>query len=249
MQKSNFEYPIRGNPVLNELKSAASIEIDSSGSELQKALKIIGYAHGLFTHNGANMPSSNDPLAILKEAQAGKSFRCVEYSTLAAGLLWAYNISARTIGLKTEDVETREYGAGHVVIEFWSSEHDKWVMSDVQAGMVPMHSGVPLSAYELQQALEKDELVKYVPVPGSKFIVDGSYDDKQNYTEWIREYLYFIDTPTSLTLGNEDKSKQQITMLVPLGVESPKTFQGMFTMNAVYTDNVANFYQKPVSNE
>ncbi|HVX48072.1 MAG TPA: transglutaminase domain-containing protein [Candidatus Saccharimonadales bacterium] len=109
-----FDYPIRNNPTLAELREASGIKTDLTKSTLENAKNIIGYVHNLFSHDGDNTPSSNDPLTILKEAQVGKSFRCVEYSTLAAGLLWASDIPARAVGLKTRDVETREYGAGHL---------------------------------------------------------------------------------------------------------------------------------------
>jgi hypothetical protein len=245
MQTLPFSYPVQNNPILDDLKRLADVKVDSAKNELEKDRAIIGYAHSLFTHDGDNTPLAADPLTILKEAKAGKSFRCVEYSTLAAGLLWAYGIPARTVGLKTQDVETREYGAGHVVIEFWSHDQAKWIMSDVQAGIIPFYQDKPLSAYELRQTLDEKHAAIYKPVADSRFAGDDApYGDKQNYSEWIHEYLYFIDTPVELTLGNEDKPRQQIAMLVPDGVKPPEMFQGMFKMNAVYTNSVADFYPK-----
>ncbi len=245
LQDFQFEYPIQGSPILSELKHLSGIELNSEKSELENAKDIIGYAHSLFTHDGDNNPSSADPLTILKEALAGQSFRCVEYSTLATGLLWANGIPARTIGLKTSDVETREYGAGHVVIEFWSDDLNKWVMSDVQAGLIAESENVPLSAYELRQHLDSGKPVNYIPVTGSKFVPNDPFGERPSYSDWIHEYLYFIDTPTSLTLGNEDKSKEQIAMLIPEGTQPPKTFQGMFEMNALYTHKPQDFYRTP----
>lgn len=237
-----FQYPIKHDPILADLKPVSGIKMDDGKSEIENIQVIIGYAHGLFTHNGDNTPSAADPLTILKEAQAGQSFRCVEYSTLAAGLLWAFGIPARTVGLKTSDVETREYGAGHVVIEFWSSHFQKWIMCDVQAGIIPQNQEVLLSAYEFSQNMGRNDDVTYLTVDGSRFLAGNPYGDKDSYADWINEYLYFIDTPIKLTLGNEDKWKQQIAMLVPLGVKLPKMFQGMFEMNAVYTHSVLDFY-------
>lgn len=231
--------------MLAQLKTLAEIKPDHTNSEIENAKAIIGYAHSLFAHNGDNMPSASDPLTILKEAQKGQSFRCVEYSILAAGLLWAHGIPARTIGLKTSDVETREYGAGHVVIEFWSRDLDKWVMSDVQAGLIVEYEDLPLSAYELKQCLDDKKPPNYIAVPHSSFNPDALYDGKPDYSDWIYEYLYYIDTPVSLTLGNEDRRKQRIVMLVPEGSPLPKTFQGMFEINAQYTHSSKNFYAKP----
>lgn len=237
-----FKYPSTGDKMFSTLKSLADVKSDSFVSEIDKVKFIIGYAHSLFGHDGNNTPSSSDPLTILKEAKAGKSFRCVEYSTLAAGLLWAYGVPARTVGLKTRDVETREYGAGHVVIEFWSSDYKKWIMCDVQAGVIPKKQNLLLSAYELKKELDQNKSVNFIPVNGSRHSGVRPYDDKKNYKEWIREYLYFIDTPIKLTLGNEDKRKQQIVMLVPKVAQPPIMFQGMFKMNATYTNSVSTFY-------
>jgi hypothetical protein len=243
--KIGFEYPSFDDPMLAELRDIAKVELDRGNSELEKARAVIGYAHGLFTHNGDNTPSSSDPLTIIKEAQSGKSFRCVEYSLLATALLWAHGIPARTVGLKTSDVETREYGAGHVVIEFWDSELNKWIMSDVQAGIIPTSDNKPLSAVELEQNMQQAAPLSYLPVQGSRFGAGGSFADMPAYEQWLKEYLYFFDTPVHTTFADVDRREEQIAMLVPLGVASPKMFQNMFEMNAVYTHSVADFYAEP----
>jgi hypothetical protein len=242
----SFKYPDANDPILSKLKELAAITFDSNASELEKIKVIIGYAHSLFTHNGDNSPSSSDPLTILKEAKSGKEFRCVEYSLLASALLWSYGIPSRVIGLKTSDVETRKYGAGHVVIEFWSKDHKKWIMCDVQAGIIPTFNNELLSAFELGEKVNQGLLVDYIPVNGSRFPSNKSFADMPAYIDWVREYLYFYDTPTAITFLDIDRKKQLIAMLVPLGVEPPKMFQGMFTMNAVYTHSVLDFYVKPV---
>lgn len=237
----NFQYPDLNDPILSELKTLGNIDLKPDVTELEKAKIVIGYAHGLFTHNGDNTPSSSDPLTIIKEAQAGQSFRCVEYSTLAAALLWAYAIPARTVGLKTSDVQTREYGAGHVVIEFWNSDYQKWIMCDVQAGIIPQTGGMLLSAFELGQKLGSAP-VDYVPVSGSRFSPERTYGDKENYAAWIEKYLYFFDTPVHLQFIDMDRPTEKIAMLIPLNVPAPKLFQNLFVMNAVYTRSVLDFY-------
>ena len=238
----SFEYPKLDDPRLAELRSLAIIELDDRMGELSNISTVIGFAHGLFTHDGKNNPSANDAVTILKEARAGQSFRCVEYSLLAVGLLWANGITARTIGLKTVDVETREYGAGHVVIEFWSKDFNKWVMSDVQAGIIPRSGDIPLSALELGQVIDRDAALDFTPVVNSRFDANQAYSEALSYADWIKEYLYFIDTPKHLTLAHKNMAAEQIVMLVPLGVTNPKSFQSMFDMNAIYTNNVPDFY-------
>lgn len=238
----HFKYSIADNSSLARLRQLADINIGSGTSEFHNAEAIVGYVHQLFAHDGDNEPSSADPLTILSEAKAGQSFRCVEYSILAVGLLWAHRIPARTIGLKTSDVETRKYGAGHVVIEFWSVDYNKWAMCDVQAGIIPTYDKIPISAYELASYLQSNEDVIFSPIKYSRFKQNARYGDKESYKEWIKEYLCFIDTPLDLTLDNGDRRKQQIVMLVPNDKKYPISFQGLFDMNALYTHSVKDFY-------
>jgi len=239
----NFKYPDINDPVLSELRNIANITFSPGASELERTKVIIGITHGLFTHNGDNEPSSIDPITIIKEAQVGMSFRCVEYCLLANALLWAYGIGSRVIGLKTSDVETRKYGAGHVVIEFWNSEIQKWVMCDVQAGIIPKLEDVLLSSLELGESIN-DNSLSYTVVDNSRFSHDGMFKDLSSYKDWVREYLYFFDTPIKTTFVNIDRRKEQIAMLIPLEVSPPKSFQGMFTMNAIYTHSTLDFYPK-----
>jgi hypothetical protein len=238
MADSLFRYPDISDPIFPELRNLATISFSSEENDLGKTKIITGYAHSLFTHNGDNEPSSSDPLTILKEAKSGKSFRCVEYSILACALLWAYDIPARMVGLKTRDVEIRKYGAGHVVIEFWDNNFHKWIMCDVQWGIIPKHKDSYLSAYELGERLNDSLTIQYEPVANSRF----NAKDTQKYGSWVKEHLYFIDTPSQVSFADTDKRKEQITMLVPEGVKPPKMFQNMFVMNAVYTNSVADFY-------
>lgn len=239
-------FPSSDDPLLQKLRGVTSFKLAPDMSEIAKASFIIGYAHNLFTHDGIGAPSANDPLTILLEAKAGKSFSCAEYSLLANGLLWAYGIPSRVVGLKTSDVETREYGAGHVIVEFWSHDLQKWVMSDVQAGLFADSDFMLLSAFELGQAIHESKNIEYSAVSGSNFDQDKPYDDMPSYTEWIREYHYFYDTPAHPNFEDKDRSKEQITMLVPVGVAPPKKFQNAFAMNVIYTTSVQDFYRKPL---
>lgn len=242
----NFLYPNGVDAVISELKEIANLTVDPNTTDLEKALDILGYAHGLFIHNGDRQPSANDPVTIIKEAKAGKKFRCVEYSLLGCALLWAYGIPSRVVGLKTSDVETREYGAGHVVVEFWTSMGQKWAMCDVQGGIIPSSEGVPLSALGLGDKVNQKLQIDYVPVSASRFASDSSFTNMEAYIEWVKEYLYFYDTPIEVTFEDIDRQKQKIAMLVPIGVKPPVKFQNMFKVNATYTQSVLDFYPKPL---
>lgn len=244
MSKTLFGFPDLNHPSLIELKRLTKLKVNYNGNVFENAYIILGYVHNLFSHNGDNQPTALDPITILSEAKAGKKFRCVEYSLLAMALLWAYEIPARVIGLKTKDVETREYGAGHVVIEYWDDELRKWVMCDVQFGLIPAKHNNLLSVYELREEIKLNNKLQFVTVKESRF-PNKSYPNMHSYIEWVKDYLYFIDTPKNITFLDLNLSKQEIVMLVPKNIKHPLMFQGLFKMNAIYTENVKDFYINP----
>lgn len=205
---------------LKELKELASIEIPAGSTKLKTALLVADFAHSAFSHNGDSQPSLSDPLTILREAQAGSSFRCVEYSHLAAWLMVAHGIDARTLNIMNKDVETMEYGAGHVVVEFYEGKQHGWVVADIQAGVVARHGGVLQSALELRDSLGDATLENF---KGDKFVAPkGKFGG--NYKEWLQPYLYFLDRSKRLNYEYSDDSEPHY-ILVPEGGKSPKYFQ------------------------
>ncbi len=218
------------NQLLDELKDTARLELPNDSSTLEIALSIARFANLAFSHNGDNHPSSSDPITILKEAQAGKKIRCVEYSHLAAWLMVANGIEARTVNILTKDVETREYGAGHVVIEFYEGEEHGWVMADIQAGLVFRRKDKLQSALELRDNLEHATLENF---DKSKFTeIVGMYGG--DYKAWIKPYLYFIDRPQKLNFEYSDDNLPHF-ILVPSGDNPPKYFQKTHKLNLIET--------------
>lgn len=240
----DFTYSDSNHPVLVELKKLVNIDLSTTNDEIEKIKILCGYAHTLFPHDGMNEPSSFDPITIINEAKQGQSFRCVEYSFIAACLCWAYGIKARTLSLKTSDVETREFGAGHVVLEFWSPENSKWVMVDVEAGCMFTCNNIYLSGLELGNAIENNFDIKLVHVNGS--VVPTEENIKQ-YIEWMRQYMYFYDTMLcQIYTTNQENNplKDKRIMLVPNGVKNPTVFQKVLPIpNTLYTHCVKDFYK------
>jgi len=224
---------------LSELRKLASLDIDASASKLEKALLVANFANTAFSHNGDNQPSHSDPLTILKEAQAGSQFRCVEYSHLAAWLMVAYGIEARTINIMMKNVETMEYGAGHVVVELYEGKKHGWVLADIQAGVVARNKEVLQSAFELRKSLGDSTIEHF---DGSEFIEPvGMFDG--NYIEWLKPYLYFLDKPKKLNFEYSDDSEPHL-ILVPSGDKPPEYFQETHKLDLVETTPEV-FYKTP----
>ncbi len=231
------DYTISSEDTKNllELKNRSNLDFDVK-NEFESIEAIIKYVHDLSGHNSDGYFEKNDPVSIYLDVLSGKQMRCVEFSALASALLRAFGVKSRIIGLKTEDVETREYGAGHVVVEFWSNDFMKWVMVDVQHAVMAYSHDEPLSVLELRNRLyagDKTITIKNLSKQRKDF----------DYLSWIYEYLFFIDTTITQDFSAHDKRHDKILMLVPEGVNRPKIFQNSFQMNVIHTEDPEDFYK------
>jgi hypothetical protein len=236
-----FSYPDLDNEYFKKLR--AQNYFDLVGVSLINQVKqITGYVHNLWKHDGNNVPQNSDPIEIINESKkAAKGFRCVEYSVVASALLWVYGIPSRVIGLKVKNIETIESGGGHVVIEFWNNELSKWIMVDVQAGVIAKNKETYLSCAELSDVLDAKENIDLECVENSNFNIGNQND----FIEWMYPYLYFIDTPVSvLNFGDDEKRiSQEKVLLSPVGATVPEVFQNKYKLSyAIVTHYIDDFY-------
>jgi hypothetical protein len=213
--------------------------------EFDRMLQVLDWTHSRWQHDGFNQPSESKTLVILAEADAGKSFRCVEYGIVLRSALASQGMKARTLGLKTRDVEVTRLGAGHVLTEVWSNEHRKWFLADAQFNVVPVRDGIPLNAVELQQTLIEGDSFELVDRQGPI-----SAARRKSYLEFIPHYLYYFDfkfDQRELPYGELAKlSDKTFLMLVPKGAKKPETFQRNSTMDyLLYTHSLGDFYIEP----
>ncbi|MDR2026793.1 MAG: transglutaminase-like domain-containing protein, partial [Prevotellaceae bacterium] len=173
LQKLRAEYPVDSLAALGS-------------SKLEKARIIASWVHGLWEHDGWNEPEKRDALYILDEVKKGRRFRCVEYGIVTTACLNAVGLKSRTLALKTKDVETKSSGAGHVVMEVFINDLDKWVMIDTQFDMITLSGGIPLNAVELQQAITERKDIEMLTTED---------EAKVTYISWIYPYLYYFSFP------------------------------------------------------
>jgi len=228
-QKLRAEYPIDSLAALGK-------------TDLDKARIIATWVHGLWEHDGWNEPEKRDALYILEEVKKGQRFRCVEYGIVTTACLNAIGLKSRTLSLKAKDVETRVSGAGHVLMEVFLPEQDKWVMIDPQFDMITLFNHVPLNAVELQQAITDGKEIE---------MLTSEEEAKTTYISWIYPYLYYfnfpfdnrenVDSPDRLRINNKSD-----LMLVPLGAKEPAIFQQKYPIDyCFYTHSLKDFYRKP----
>lgn len=236
------------NEYLSELKNNYSIEllVNGENNDIGKILNILEWTSKQWKHNGSNNPTKQDALTILKEAHEGKQFRCVEYGIVATATFNSIGIPARTLGLKTRDVEKVRQGAGHVVTEVYSKELDKWIFIDPQFNIMPTLNGIPLNGVEFQKEIyNKNANLKLINKQG-----ELSKLDSKNYISWVGKYLFYFDVLFDQKTVNSSKFKTINGMtkltLVPVGCKEPHVSQRHSKINnSYYTNSLNDFYRKP----
>jgi transglutaminase-like putative cysteine protease len=229
-----FRLSAPDDPYLARLREEYALGelVKGKRSEYEKVRAVSRWVRTRWEHNGSNMPEKPDPISILEEAKQGKRFRCVEYSAVLAGALNAVGVRARVLSLLTEDVETRESGAAHVVAEAYLVDKKKWVMVDGQYDVIPTLKGKPLGAVEFQRALAKRE---------KGLGVDTFSDVKADgYFEWVAPYLFYFITKFDGRYGVAASRKELV--LVPVGAKEPKVVQRKWPIgDVVYTNSLRAF--------
>lgn len=244
----NFVYQSTENsPELNTMKTLYRLDsvADMGKSEYEQILHLLRWTNSRWKHNGSNQPSKSDALTILKEAETGKKFRCVEYGIVLKSVLACNGFKARTLGLKIKEVEVTRSGAGHVLTEVWSDQYDKWFMLDAQFNLIPTLDGQPLNAVEFQNAIAQNKDFKLVDIDG-----DVSNKRQKQYLRFISDYLYYFDFRFDQRGVEYDSlvkvNDKIVLMLVPDGAKKPVKFQRQFDMNYLeYTSSLKDFYRKP----
>ena len=232
------------NDYLNLLRSKYPIDSLVSGAktDTEKALRILHWVHNQWQHDGNNEPQKNDAISILDEAKKGKNFRCVEYGIVATACLDAVGLKARTLALKTKNVETTRSGAGHVLLEVYLNDLKKWALLDGQWDIMPVLNNIPLNAVELQKAIAEN--YKNLEIRTSSGVT------KSQYVDWVYPYLYYFDISFDNREGTGiDRKKinaKNSLMLVPLGAKNPTIFQITHKIDyCIYTHSLKDFYAPP----
>ncbi len=243
---SSFVYNNSDAKKLNELYELVQPEklFDQTDSEYLKIMKVSHFVYSFSEYDGKDNLSASDPISLFHEAKKGKTFRCVEYSVLIAGILQSIGFYARVVGLKMKDADIKEsdYGAGHVVAEVFLPKYQKWVMIDGQWDAVIEYDGRPLNAVEVLQKIQNGKDVKIVGISWkSKLFFQRLY-----YKHWLKRYLYYFDTSTSNDLFSKEKKTDDSTiMLHAKDAKKISSFQTSIELSiGKYTTNVQEFYPK-----
>ena len=225
---------------LKRLKEVFKLDtlILNANDDYEKVKNIQSWVHSRWEHDGNNVPEKSNAMYILKEAEKGQKFRCVEYSTVTTACLQSLGYIVRVLWLKTKDVDVVNSGAGHVVNEIYLKDLKKWFFIDPQFDIIVLKNGIPLNAVEFQSAIANNERIEIIN-PNQEI------SDKE-YIEWISPYLFYFTTSLNNgRISNWDRvigTKRQLT-LVPKGYKPPTYFQRLFRIRTNYkTNSVFDFY-------
>lgn len=246
-RKFPFAYADPSDPYLQRMVADYDLNavVSDAPTDLDRAAALLDWTHRQWRHNGSNVPDRSDAISIVEEARAGKKFRCVEYGIVSSAAMSALGLPARVLGLRTADVETRKWGAGHVLAEVYLPDLQKWAMVDGQFNVIPTLNGTPLHAVEYRNALVG-------ATPGLQLIdASGpvSEERQRNYRRFIEEYLYHFTVgfnqqqhPDAEPVAVDGKHH---LMLLPIGTKVPTLFQRNPTAEVVATHSVTAFYPTP----
>ena len=140
--------------------------VNAEKTEFKKMVALTIWTKKQWIH-GREMDKWLDParrknaVEILKKAHLGGRFNCLYYSTVLSTCGIAVGYRARRVCID-----------GHVVSEFWSKERKKWIMLDSDANVHFELKGVPMSSFELHQAVLKKatsdvKMIQHKPLPAT----------------------------------------------------------------------------------
>ncbi len=236
-----LQYPDRSDREdLRQLRKEYALDslIKDSKSDFDKIVAIQSWVQSRWKHDGENTPEQSDALYILKEAEKGRRFRCVEYSIVASQCLSALGFKVRGLGLMTKDISDVKWGGGHAVNEVYLQDLKKWVFIDPQYDVITTYQGVPLNAVELQRCIALKQ--------SFDLINPNQTITREAYTQWISPYLYYFYVGINgQSISHWDRvvgNKKQLT-LYPVGAEQPRYFQKIMRLNTShYTHSLKDFY-------
>ncbi|MEK2646495.1 transglutaminase-like domain-containing protein [Bdellovibrio sp. BCCA] len=144
------------NKEVEKLRSYTKIEkiFSKHETDFVQALKIAKFTSEAWGHDGFNSnPKKQDALTILKLADKGASFACVQFASVFVQLCQSVGIPARVLNVRTKHPDLGSSGHGHVTAEYFDNQLCKWVWIDPQIHAYALNRNTPLSYNELAELI------------------------------------------------------------------------------------------------
>lgn len=209
----------------------------TTSNETELVLKALNWVSSQWDHDGLNQPPKHfNALDILKTVHNKKEkYRCVEYGLVLSEVLQAYGFVSRTVALRSKDVAYGGWGKGHVAMEVWINDLNKWIFLDPQFGsyLTLKNKNTPLNYREA--FLIEDE--------GNWNNIKINFVSKppQPINTASKEYKNFLKMYFGHMTVSSGKKKPNISLF--LESKNPTlTFQAHPSDNVVFTSNSSLVY-------
>ncbi len=179
LDSCEFSYADLRHPYFEQIRNDRRLSKFYKGkdgrTDFFEAVSMAEYLRDLFPHGYSSKSYANENLlSMLDAADEGEKYLCGDISKMLAEMIQAGGAQARKISLG--DSEDR----GHVVVEIWSEEFNKWAVIDPDYNVYYTSAyGVPLSAIELFDAAidpEKTDSVKVIRGKSPNTLYDENTD-------------------------------------------------------------------------
>lgn len=228
------------SPYFSELRAKYRLDGVIAGlkTEVERQLALLSWVHNRWPHAGLSEPTHEDALTILREVEAGKNYRCVEYSVVSTQVLQAMGYPARVVGLRMDGVSFG-VGKGHVVTEVWNNELQKWLLLDGQNNGTWQLDGSFLSAAEIRQARKSNpERLRFVLAPSTWMPAKPEAEQRADWGSYFEHLSFRFENVQPLgPMANLEKVD-----LLYQGERYELLFQGTVDKNHVQTPTLEKIY-------
>lgn len=152
-----MEYGSPNSDRLRQLREQHRLElvVAGHGTEFEAILALKRWVRNQWDYGWSHgVPA--DGLEVLQQVAEGQRFTCGQYATVFVECARSLGWPARKVSIGRTDCEfPRGYnigGAGHVSMEVWSNDYEKWVVMEPMLNGYYERQGLPLAAIEIRDA-------------------------------------------------------------------------------------------------
>ena len=230
-----FFYEKNNNSIIRELGKTYELESYVSGekSELDKVLKVVGLVNTLVEYDGVADTNLNNAAEILAQKTESKKTSARDMAIITRDMLTSLNIYSR-VGTFRKKNSQFENSYEYTVLEYWSSENNKWIMIDVKDQGIFYDKDKKLSAIEvLSSNMGKISYLGNTP--------QKNY--KNNLIKYLSSYSISIDNGIS-----SYKSNSYVTYLKEK-VNVEIKYKNKFAQPSIFTRESKLFERSPFNSK
>lgn len=230
-----FFFEKSNNSVIKDLGKTYDLENYVSGekSELDKVLKVAGLVNTLVEYDGVADTNLNNATEILAQKTEAKKTSAKDMAIITRDMLTSLNIYSRVGTFRKKNSQSQN-NYEYTVLEYWSSESNKWIMIDVRDIGVFYNRDRKLSAIEvLNSDIGKISYLGNTP----------QKDYKNNLIKYLSSYSVAIDNGIS-----SYRSNSYVTYLKEK-VDVELKYKNKFAQPSIYTRESKLFERSPFNSK